>query len=353
MSEQDKVGKKSGITRREFLKKAGLASGGVVVSSSAVLSACDATKETIKTVEVPGPVQIKEVQVPGPVQIKEVPGPVQIKEVQVPGPVQVKEVPYKAPLAVGYLVHDTVKCCNCKTCMYVCSVANEGVANAAFGRRQSQHSSFVKGPEDVAHADCRQCVYPTCVEACPSAAFFCDTANGNTRTVDRAKCAAYQKSIAPKVCKACIDACPYLPSRVAWITTPAVTALGATGVAAVCDLCKSAPNWAGGGVNGTQACVTMCTMNAIQMVKVVPSQLDDVGYNVNLRTANWNATQRSATEMNDPNRMEVTSTVRNEIGQGVYRPQGGGKYGTTAGSFPVPPPYMAAAAPFPGPGPAP
>ena len=51
MSEEEK---KNGISRREFLKDAGLVVGGASVGSMAFLSACGSTKTETKTVNGPG-----------------------------------------------------------------------------------------------------------------------------------------------------------------------------------------------------------------------------------------------------------------------------------------------------------
>ena len=57
-----------------------------------------------------------------------------------------------------------------------------------------------------------------------------------------------------------------------------------------CDLCANAPyHWddAGGGPEGTQACVEVCPVGAIKFTAEVPAQEGDAGYNVNLRDAAW------------------------------------------------------------------
>lgn len=191
-----------------------------------------------------------------------------------------------APNAEGYLMHDTQKCAHCLTCMMTCSAAHEGVNNPSLSRRQVSANPFGQFPVDVSIMDCRQCVYPACVEACPSGAFHTDPDNGNTRTVNEGACADYQASISPDVCELCVQACPYIPSVAIW--KPVSGQAGVTGVAMVCDLCNDAPYWSKtGGVNGDQACVDNCPMRAIKLVKVVPSQLDTEGYDVNLRTSAW------------------------------------------------------------------
>jgi protein NrfC len=55
-----------------------------------------------------------------------------------------------------------------------------------------------------------------------------------------------------------------------------------------CDLCVNTPYWSEkGGPGGKQACVEVCPMRAIKLVKEVPSQLGNAGYDVNLRNEHW------------------------------------------------------------------
>ncbi|MDP6142380.1 MAG: twin-arginine translocation signal domain-containing protein [Dehalococcoidales bacterium] len=185
-----------------------------------------------------------------------------------------------APNAEAYLVMDSMKCASCSACMAACSLVNEGEANYALARTQVISDPIGRFPTDVKHQICRQCVYPTCIEVCPSGAFHVDADNGNTRTVNEGVCADYQASIAPDVCQLCVEACPYVPSMAIWNHKK--------GVAMVCDLCKSAPYWSKeGGANGKQACVEACPATSIQLVHEVPSQKDNEGYNRNLRTEHY------------------------------------------------------------------
>ena len=54
-----------------------------------------------------------------------------------------------------------------------------------------------------------------------------------------------------------------------------------------CDLCVNASFWSEqGGPNGKQACVEVCPMRAIKLVKEMPQQMGNAGYDVNLRNEN-------------------------------------------------------------------
>jgi protein NrfC len=175
------------------------------------------------------------------------------------------------PASEGYLLVDTKKCQGCLSCMLACSLVHEGTENLSLARIQILQNSFEKFPDDLTMAQCRQCVEPACVEACPEKAISVDKKNGNVRIVDVKKCIG---------CKACIQACPFEPSRALWNTDKKK--------ALKCDLCSDAPFWSvKGGVKGKQACVEVCPLNAIKFTKKIPAQKGDAGYKVNLRGESW------------------------------------------------------------------
>lgn len=175
------------------------------------------------------------------------------------------------PASDGYLLVDTKKCQGCLSCMLACSLVHEGTENLSLARIQILQNSFEKFPDDLTVAQCRQCVEPPCVEACPEKALFVDKKNGNVRMVDVKKCIG---------CKACIQACPYEPARALWNPDKKR--------ALKCDLCSDAPFWSEkGGPKGKQACVEVCPLNAIQFTKKIPEQKGDTGYKVNLRGESW------------------------------------------------------------------
>ena len=177
----------------------------------------------------------------------------------------------KLPLSEGYLVVDRKKCCGCDSCMLACSLVHEGGTNLSLSRIQIVQNSFGRFPDDIELSICRQCVNPLCVQSCPTGACHVDTANGNVRLIDASKCDG---------CGLCIQACPFMPHR---------TVMDPNKKKAIkCDLCTAAPFWnQKGGVNGKQACVEVCPMKAIKLVKEVPNQEGTAGYDVNLRNQRW------------------------------------------------------------------
>ena len=182
------------------------------------------------------------------------------------------------PVSEGYLLVDTKKCQGCISCMLACSLVHEGRASLSLARIQIIQSSFEKWPEDLIIEQCRQCVEPACVTACPTGALAADPVHKHVRRVDMERCVG---------CRNCVRACPYIPSRP--IVAPDER-YGDENKARKCDLCAYAPyHWdeAGGGPDGKQACVEVCPVGAIAFTKEIPEQEGDAGYLVNLRDRDW------------------------------------------------------------------
>jgi protein NrfC len=172
------------------------------------------------------------------------------------------------PESAGYIVYDSKICFGCQSCMFACSMTHEGEANPSVSRIQiiRDAPSFTKYPYDIVMSVCRQCVTPLCVQKCPTGACHVDTANGNVRRINQAKCVG---------CKQCIDACPQKPHRTIWDS--------AKKRSTKCDLCTDAPFWKGGGVAGKHpACVEICPAKALKFVEKAPTQRDIDGYDINL-----------------------------------------------------------------------
>ncbi len=191
---------------------------------------------------------------------------------------EIVELPFKPPeKSEGYLLVDPTKCASCQSCMLACSLVHEGKENTSLSRIQILQDAFEHFPNDLSQEQCRQCVIPPCVLSCPTNALHADAENGNVRTVDQVKCIG---------CQLCMNACPYVPHRTIW--NHEKTDINEIGVVQKCDLCADTPYWSEeGGPDGKQACVEICPLKAITLVKEVPDQRDSMGYNINLRTENF------------------------------------------------------------------
>lgn len=180
------------------------------------------------------------------------------------------------PASDGYLLVDTKKCQGCSTCMMACSLTHHGVQSLSLSRIQVTQDPFGSWPNDKFVAQCHQCPFPACVDACPTRAMHVDGKTG-IRTVDVGKCIG---------CQACVSACPFEASRAGWNT--------AEKHAQKCDLCLDTPFMdEDGGPGGTQACAKVCPTGAIKFTKEIPAQSEE-GYSPNLRGEAWAALGFSA-----------------------------------------------------------
>lgn len=176
---------------------------------------------------------------------------------------------YAIPASEGYLLVDTKKCGGCESCMLACSMVHSGESNLSLSRIQIVNDVFAAYPGGIVQEQCRQCPYPSCVDACPTGAMHAEAEAGHVRTVNAEKCIG---------CERCINACPFTPSRVQWDPQRRK--------AQKCDLCKDTPHMsAEGGAGGMQACVAVCPLGAIQFTASPPVQTDK-GYQVNMRNSN-------------------------------------------------------------------
>lgn len=177
---------------------------------------------------------------------------------------------YAIEASQGYLLVDAKKCAGCETCVISCSLAHLGRINTSLSRIQVMKNALGSFPsDDVMQNQCRQCPYPSCVEACPVGAMHADPETG-VRLVDEGKCIG---------CERCVEACPFTPSRVQWNFEDKH--------AQKCDLCKNTPFWdEEGGPSGKQLCVEICPMKAIAFTNVLPVQTDE-GYTANLRNDHY------------------------------------------------------------------
>ncbi|MBI2874116.1 MAG: 4Fe-4S dicluster domain-containing protein [Firmicutes bacterium] len=160
---------------------------------------------------------------------------------------------FSLPDSEGYLLVDDSLCQNCKKCMAVCSLYNEGEVNFSLSRIQIADNPFYI---DQTIGQCRQCVDAPCVEICPTKANHVDPKVLNRRTIDKEKCLG---------CRLCQEACPFEFARLQY---------GKDQKMRKCTLCDGEPQ-----------CAKNCPTTAIRFIKgPAPYQRGDSGYRVDFRS---------------------------------------------------------------------
>jgi protein NrfC len=173
--------------------------------------------------------------------------------------------------AWGFLLADMRKCQGCMSCMLACSLVHHGEINLSLARLQIQQDPYGCYPDDITIVQCRQCVEPACLDACPTGALSRDPDNGHVATVNVDTCIG---------CKSCISACPHTPGRAVW---------NAEGNhAQKCDMCADTPFWnRAGGSAVRPVCIEACPVGALAFTQVIPDQESPDSYSVNLRDWQW------------------------------------------------------------------
>ena len=237
--DKKKIPKESGeISRREFIKDAGLVVGGAAIGSTVLLAACGEGEVTTETVTKTATVTETAAEVTKTKTVTETVSTfvcpscggdfntlAELKdhvEAEHPG-----EVVQRAKFA---LHHDPLLCGGCSTCHDVCEFVHDGAA----GLRVIQHplQGYVTELET-----CQQCPIAWCMEACLFDAISIHPGTG-ARVIDATKCTA---------CGECTEACPLrmpapVPSKDTYFK---------------CDLCDGAPK-----------CVEYCPWGGLTLVKV-------------------------------------------------------------------------------------
>ena len=214
-------GKKTLVSRRDFLVDSGAAIAGEASNASAPKTVTETITKTSAAATVATTVA----------QITTSPP----KTVTSPPESAVKEVLISTP-SKGYILANPDICGGCRTCEAVCSLHKEGISNPELARIQ-----VLKDELDgyICEAmPCKQCDGPRCLLACPTGALHVDGVSG-ARVIDEDQCIG---------CKSCMEACPATPPRIRFNT--------AKNKSFKCDLC-----------NGEPQCVTFCPTGAITYVR--------------------------------------------------------------------------------------
>jgi protein NrfC len=88
-------------------------------------------------------------------------------------------------------------------------------------------------------------------------------------------------------CGLCVKACPYTPCML--MRFEVINSEGKKRRKQMkCDLCADTPFWdEKGGPKGNQACIEVCPVGAIALVRELRDPKDDSSYKVNLRDEAW------------------------------------------------------------------
>ena len=263
--------KKKEISRREFLRDAGLLVGGTAIGSTILLAACGGgeTTETITktqtqtatvtsiapgetvtstvTSTLPGTTVTSTTATTATQEVSRFICPTcggefetlsLLKEhIETVHPVELKSL----PKSVGHIVQvpwEESVCISCGICEMVCGEVHEGDAGPSL-RRIFLDRDQIK--QDTKVLTCLQCDYPACYYACPykDEALCIDKETG-IRYINSDKC--------PSGCKICVEACAatFGSSRINFDPD--------RNNAIMCDLCKDRE----GGPACIEFCPTMC-----------------------------------------------------------------------------------------------
>ncbi|MEL7656697.1 MAG: 4Fe-4S dicluster domain-containing protein [Bacillota bacterium] len=129
-------------------------------------------------------------------------------------------------------------CQDCKVCELFCATIHDAACGSELNRIW-QHSDVFAG--EYFTYSCKQCISPSCLEACPTNAIYVDEKTG-ARCIDEEKCIG---------CKACIKACPLDPPRINFDSI--------NKKAKKCDLCKDRPEG--------PLCIEMCPTQCLVLKK--------------------------------------------------------------------------------------
>ena len=210
MAEKEK--KPAEISRRDFLKDAGLLVGGAAIGSTVLLAACagEGTTETVTNTTTQ----------------------VNTKTVTV-------EIPVDLPKS-GVIQWNPDECGACSRCLMACATYHEGAVAPQLSRIFWVDNDFINGFKPRKPLFCQQCAQPECLSACPLGAIKIDSETG-ARYVDKDICQGRGL---------CIKACPFEVSRINFDDE--------NKLAIKCDLCKDRA--------GGPACVEVCDRNALTYI---------------------------------------------------------------------------------------
>jgi len=140
----------------------------------------------------------------------------------------------------GRIEHDSSLCAGCSVCTLMCSLYHEGETIIALSRNELVRDPF---EGNYSMNVCRQCLSPSCYEACPQkdSALCIDNVTG-VKYVNSENCTG---------CGECVSACPQ--------KTAGIKLNPEKEIAFKCDLCR--------GRDKGPICVEYCAQNALTIAR--------------------------------------------------------------------------------------
>ncbi len=260
MSEEKKKTPRT-ISRREFLRDAGIVVGGTAVGSAFLLTACGEEKEITKTVTktdtetvtttAPGST-ITQTQTQTetesvskficPVCSEEFDSLNSLKSHFESEHADVGEIVIKS----GFIELDEEKCADCARCLMACSAYHHNAVSINMSGIKWQEDNQLNGYRPAKPIFCIQCSFPECYYACPlKDQAMCIDENTGARYINQDNCIG---------CGTCNIACPFETKRV----EPDIKAPIDERKSFKCDLCKDRPEG--------PVCIEVCDKLALKLV---------------------------------------------------------------------------------------
>jgi len=236
------------LSRREFLKDAGIVVGGAAVGSIALAGACSTatttTENVTTTVTLPPVTKQGDTTTLPPSTVTNTATTTATTTTTVTPPATTVTQQVKVAVS-GYISWDATKCVSCNRCQQACSTYHEGGTAPVLSAIKWFDNKWFDGWDGEVPAYpfyCQQCDAPDCYTQCPlKDKAMCIDATTGARYVDKTQCNG---------CGLCVQVCPLDPPRVS--VDPAQKK------AIKCDLCK--------GRTGGPVCVYVCDRQALTFV---------------------------------------------------------------------------------------
>jgi anaerobic carbon-monoxide dehydrogenase iron sulfur subunit len=132
------------------------------------------------------------------------------------------------------IIYNSASCSGCRACEAVCSLFHEGKVSSELSRIKIITWEYEGWRSEI--YVCKQCQGAECLAACQSGAISIDARTG-AKVIDEKQCIG---------CQACIEACPYTPSRISFNVEK--------GMPVKCDLCGGDPQ-----------CIKYCQEGALSL----------------------------------------------------------------------------------------